>query len=587
MRTAGLGMNSVGTTSYDLIIIGSGNGACAFLCEYLSRAPQNARILVLERGDHFFGTSYFTHQANWNRSYAQGNIFKLHNTLTPEGVPIISGGACTMGGGGSINYSMMHESSKWLSDQLGHDEAYWDRLKAELNVKFQRTDPALHETPMTKRILAACQEFGYKKPDPHHSIESIPSFEDVPNRQLYRFPTQFNSSGQRTNSGVSLVDWDDPRIHLKVRTQAERLLFSSNDNAESLAMKQPHAVCTGVEMKDLESGAICTAKIEPRGKMVVCAGAGTPVLLMPHRKLFKNDLIGKGVSDHIVLPLGIYVVDKTTKVSLKDSYTPIFATSAWKPSDTQAGDEVVCGIDFFAGTFDKLLFWVSHLYLAFLLPNFVKRIILCNPGLFTITATFLRVLVTVFNFLGNMPQGIVDLLNGKQWSPGSLQLVTAVLKYNPHYEGEYANDKRQIILPFFGEVDIKTTDASKPHDRDKAVAREVLMDHIPLLERIGRRPSPFFEWIYRLFTGIPYSEKQVHQYVDVYSKRHLLSQQHLSGGCLMGKAIDKGLEDRTQTGLVHGSNNVYVADLAAVPLPRVSPQMTAYLIGFHIAKQSF
>ncbi|NES45303.1 GMC oxidoreductase, partial [Moorena sp. SIO2C4] len=68
-------------------------------------------------------------------------------------------------------------------------------------------------------------------------------------------------------------------------------------------------------------------------------------------------------------------------------------------------------------------------------------------------------------------------------------------------------------------------------------------------------------------------------------RRFLLSEQHLSGGCLFGKAIDKGLDNAIDTGKVYGSANVYVADLSAVPLPRISTQMTAYLIGFHVAKR--
>jgi hypothetical protein len=42
------------------------------------------------------------------------------------------------GGGGSINYTMMHESSEWLSQHLGAkgtesgQPAYWDKLKHKL-----------------------------------------------------------------------------------------------------------------------------------------------------------------------------------------------------------------------------------------------------------------------------------------------------------------------------------------------------------------------------------------------------------------------------------------------------------------------
>ncbi|BDM82675.1 hypothetical protein [Acaryochloris marina] len=91
---------------YDVIVVGSGNGACAFLRQYLA-ASTNQKILVLEEGDNFFETSDITHQRNWTQSYAEENIFKLHNAHTPDNLPILSGRACTMGGG-------------WF-DQLHHD----------------------------------------------------------------------------------------------------------------------------------------------------------------------------------------------------------------------------------------------------------------------------------------------------------------------------------------------------------------------------------------------------------------------------------------------------------------------------------
>ena len=51
-----------------------------------------------------------------------------------------------MGGGGSINLTMIHESSKWLSENIGYDVQYWDGLKKELNLKFNRPDPFTTQT---------------------------------------------------------------------------------------------------------------------------------------------------------------------------------------------------------------------------------------------------------------------------------------------------------------------------------------------------------------------------------------------------------------------------------------------------------
>jgi hypothetical protein len=66
---------------------------------------------------------------------------------------------------------------------------------------------------------------------------------------------------------------------------------------------------------------------------------------------------------------------------------------------------------------------------------------------------------------------------------------------------------------------------------------------------------------------------------------HLL--QHLAGGCVLGAAAEDGSAGPATVGLVKGTANVVVSDLSAVPLPRVSPQMTAYLLGYHIATQRY
>lgn len=46
-----------------------------------------------------------------------------------------------MGGGGSVNYTMVHESSKWLAENFGRDTDYWDILKAEFDGKLNLPDP--------------------------------------------------------------------------------------------------------------------------------------------------------------------------------------------------------------------------------------------------------------------------------------------------------------------------------------------------------------------------------------------------------------------------------------------------------------
>ena len=68
-----------------------------------------------------------------------------------------------MGGGGSINYTMIHESSQWLSEHLGHPADYWHDLKAGLNPRFERPDPADDLSPMTKSILKSAEDNGFKQ----------------------------------------------------------------------------------------------------------------------------------------------------------------------------------------------------------------------------------------------------------------------------------------------------------------------------------------------------------------------------------------------------------------------------------------
>jgi len=253
---------------YDLIVVGSGNGACAFLEQCLEfNKKQDLRILVLEQGQNFFFTSDVTHQNGWSKTYSTGSIFKLHNSLTPSGRPVLAGRACTMGGGGSINYTMIHESSKWLAKNLGHDEKYWDKLKKELNEKFERPDPFDSETPFCQYIQEKAVEEGhYMRADPNHLTGNIPSYQDGDGgaKQLYIFPTQFNEHGQRTNSGVSLVDWRDPRLYLKVNREVKELIFEEGSDGSD-------SVCSGVKVKNSKTATNCGTVVLRHAETAVSA----------------------------------------------------------------------------------------------------------------------------------------------------------------------------------------------------------------------------------------------------------------------------------------------------------------------------
>ena len=575
-------------TAYDTIVVGSGNGACGFLSHYLEHCDRNSKVLVLEIGNNFFNTSDLTHQINWTKAYAEGNIFKLHNALTPDNVPVISGWACTMGGGGSINYTMIHESSTWLATHIGHDVDYWNTLKLKLNAKFHRLDPASRETPVTKHILQVGTDVGFRPANPDNRIKNIPNYRDYQDypdgnaNQLYQFPTQFNPFGQRTYSGVSIVDWFCDRIQLKTQCKVVHLEFAPTDSGEHR--------CIAIQTKNMVTGESERFTLSDQGRLLLCAGAATPRLLLPHRETLNNPAIGQHVSDQIVLPLGVYLTGKQLKVTPKDVYAPVFATTVWKPEEAQPGQPTVCCFDFFAGNFEKLWFLISHLYLAFLLPNFVKKIVIRTPWLFTITKNAVRILIQIVNFFINLGAGVNDLLNGRPWQPDKIDLITAVLKYNPAVEGEYSNNNdKRITLGFFAtdEDPSNPNKARAKFNQDKEVAKKVIAQQLPLMENLGAKPPWIVQCILRLFTHIPFNERQIDDYVETYSKKFLLSEQHMAGGCLFGKALDKGLEHSQNTGKVYGSTNVHVADLSASPLPRISPQMTAYLMGFHVAKQLY
>lgn len=549
---------------YDLIVVGSGNGACGFLSHYLQQtAGTDIRVLVLERGQNFFFTSDITHQNEWTKSYSEGPIFKLHNARTKDCRPILSGGACTMGGGGSINYTMIHEANSWLVKHLGHTEKYWYDLKEKLNEKFHREDPRKHQTPITTHILKQGEIQGFAAPQSCSTIKNIPNQDDANTSQLYQFPTQFNTFGQRTNSGVSIVDWEDCRLRLENNVQVEDLEFAAD------LTKDGDARCQSVKVTFLDTKKSKTIDLNDGGKVILCCGAASPRLLMKQKELQDNREIGTGVSDHIALPLGIYVCPPGIKVSPKDIYGPVFATRVFEPEGMKDQDKIVVSLDFFTGKLEKLLYLTSHLFLAFLLPNWIKNIVWTRPRLFELIKSTVSLFVSVLNVLISC---IVRSKHGKD-----PEFITAIVKYNPAVTGQYENrTDNRITLGWF------------QHEQDKKLAKQVISeDALPLLDLLGVRPNQLVQWLYRIATKVPYNVDQINEYLDNYSQNSMLSQQHLAGGCLMGGALESGEDEPSKTGKVKGSHNLYVADLSAVPLPRVSPQMTAYLVGFHIANQLY
>ena len=563
---------------YDFVVVGSGNGACAFLRQYLACSSEG-KVLVLEEGENFFETSEITHQRNWTKSYSEENIFKLHNAQTPDEIPILSGRACTMGGGGSINYTMIFESSDWLTKNLGHDPTYWDAMKEELAEAFQRQNPKINLTDVAKHVQEKLVAHGFSVNEENQGC--IPVYPEGKNKQIHIFPTQFNEFGQRTHSGVSLLKWyENERLDFMTQQRVTRLQLEAVDGRQR---------CTAIAVCNLVTGKSKTYQLGENTKLLLCAGAATPQLLYEHREKLDNLEIGEHVNDHIVLPFGIYLLKKGLKVTLKDQYVSIFATTEEFSSDDEGGKPTICNFDFFSGELDVLLYLVSHLFLAFWIPNWLKFWMIRSPKLFRCLKQVSRSLVKGLNFLDDLLWSICHPLKmGRhEWN-----LISAIVKFNIAREGYYkppsdceifANQKQkpyEIILRCFEERSLKND-----KDPDFKVAKAAITEQIPLMDCLGTKPHPVFQFLIRLLTRMPYDAAQVDNYINHYSRYDLLTEQHLSGGCVFGKAIDLGLESSQDTGKVLGSQNIYVADLSASPLPRVSPQMTAYLIGYHVATQ--
>jgi len=570
-------------TEFDLIVVGSGNGACGFLSECLKYTDSaDYKILVLEEGKSFFYTSDITHQNGWAKTYATTS-FKVHNAKTSKGTPILSGRAVTMGGGGSINFTMIHESSQWLADKIGYDEKYWDDAKDELNHKFKRPDPFLTRTPFTKYI---CETFDgtypHSKKQQQNRTEffqpaskedlrgGIPSlrddYENFPGKeakQLYVFPNQFNEYGQRTNSGVSLVDWE--RVHLRNNSEVKELIMEDT-------------VCKKVKVKNLLTNKDEVFSLKEGGRVVLACGSQSPRILMGTRTL-TNDRIGKRVNDHICMPLALYLApdDQKASVSAKNAYETVFAMTT-VDTVTKGGDgEVVkklATFDFFTGEIERLFFLVSSLFLCYLPFNTVKAIMWRFPFLFTFLSNTVRILLTVLVYVYKIVQGVLNIFKGRPFGESKIVVTTALVKFNSVLEGQYEKKGDRITLKFFED------------ERDFTIAEEAITKNLDLLESLGSKRI-LISFLYRLFTRIPYKKSQVKGYVKNFSRRTLLSDQHLAGGCIFGDVIDKGITDASKTGQVIGSDNIHVADLSTVPLPRVSTQMTAYLVGHHVGKQLY
>lgn len=605
------------TEEFDVIVVGSGNGACGFLSELqsilaasaTSHSQQPMKILVLEEGQNFFYNEGGTHQRGWSKTYSTGAIYKVHNTVTPDNNlrSILSGRARIMGGAGSINYTMIHESSSWLAKNVGHDITYWNDSKLELNTKFHRSDPfeAGYQTPFAETIQAnAIKDAEFLPANPKHMIANIPSLQGAwseaenNDKQIYIFPTQFDRFGQRTNSGVSLVDWQG--VTLRWNTRVTELLLEPTANDGNGDATKSKSTCTGVQVVcDDDSKNPITYKLKPKtGKLILCGGSQSPRLLMNTDVIYnKNDKIGTRVNDHICMCGPIYVIDKEQKkyVGPTDNYESLFTVFPVRKEpekknaddiyDDDAGDSSLVTLDFFSGDIQQLAFLLSSLFLSLVLPfNGFKLFMGRNPRVFTVLSNTIRiVLLNVFYIIVGLNY-IIDTITFRPTRTiaqrlADIKVTTYLVKFSGHREGHYVKSvDDKIVLKFFDTKD----------SPDYDVAEKAFNEAFDIVQSNGHKPFCLVRWIIQLVTKLPYERgREVRRYVNHYAQKTLLSEQHLAGGCVWGDAVDKGLTCRTETGKVYGTTNIHVADLSTCPIPRVSTQMTAYLMGHHVAKQLY
>lgn len=278
---------SAPTQPYDIIVVGSGNGACAFLHQLQqSDSKQHLRVLVLEQGINFFEVSDSTHQSKWTQSYVDRDLFQLHNARNTHGAPIITARAKAHGGGGSINYTMMFESSEWLAHNIGETPEYWDDLKQQCAAALHRTDPSVLDpaSPITQHLLHALRTSGYE--DSPERVGAVPVLSVEPGSRgdspgsggfIHRFPTQFNRFGQRTNSGVSLVNWEHPCMTFQTSVSVDSLLFEKHADGGGVKCTGVRAVYGRATAEEDTCMDLCLAE---GGRVVLCAGSRSPRLLL-------------------------------------------------------------------------------------------------------------------------------------------------------------------------------------------------------------------------------------------------------------------------------------------------------------------
>ena len=293
---------------YDIVVVGAGNSACAYVSEILAARP-DLRICMIERGS--VPNPKYSDMGSWpNDTYDddQGMIKPLpssHNVRT----------ASVVGGGGSVNYTMIHETDAWLEENLGKPRGFqtWAEAKEHVARWLGVTESPLREvSPNVRHLFDQLQSWTLDPPPDAGSVPTLCEDEEPRFRPVH---TVFDAKGKRRFNGWNAVDWG--RVTLLERIEVTELVMDASPDG---------AVCRGLKARDHATGTRLVRWDLPSNTRVILAAQQQSVrLLRSHSHLLPptvQEHLGKGIQDHISLP--IFVSQARPAEGRPDPYSPIF-----------------------------------------------------------------------------------------------------------------------------------------------------------------------------------------------------------------------------------------------------------------------
>lgn len=166
--------------------------------------------------------------------------------------------------------------------------------------------------------------------------------------------------------------------------------------------------------------------------------------MLLHRFAPHDVNIGRGVSDHVLVNMLLFVVPQDIRISRKDIYMPLFAVAPYSTTRAEGthetgseGDSVLVNFDFFAGQLNNLLYIVGHFFIVFF-PQPLKRLFVRSDWAFRVYQGIVRVVVLIIQVLSQAYAFLKLLypLLPKDLKPlFEFRLMFAVLKFSPQTEG--------------------------------------------------------------------------------------------------------------------------------------------------------